>query len=60
MFHSQTKNMLKELMLVFLPAFLICMYEFVAEIFTNHILLIGIVECIWIVILKPEEIFKRR
>lgn len=60
MFKPQTKHMIKELMLVFLPAFLICMYEFIAGIITNPIMLIGIVECIWIFILKPEEIFKRR
>lgn len=60
MIKPQTKHMVKELMLVFLPAFLICMYEFIAGIITNPILLIGIVECIWILILKPEEIFKRR
>ena len=58
MFTTSNQNkFINEMVLVFLPTILILMYEAFNSLVGNTIFLIGVIEALWILILRPKDIF---
>ena len=58
MFTTSNQNrFINEMVLVFLPAILILMYEAFNSLVGNTIFLIGVIEALWVLILSPKNIF---
>jgi len=58
MFTTSTQNrFINEMVLVFLPTILILMYEAFNSLVGNTIFFIGVIEALWILILRPKDIF---
>ena len=54
---SNQNKFINEMVLVFLPTILILMYEAFNSLVGNTIFLIGVIEALWILILRPKDIF---
>jgi hypothetical protein len=54
---SNQSRFINEMVLVFLPTILILMYEAFNSLVGNTIFLIGVIEALWILILRPKDIF---
>lgn len=54
---SNQTRFINEMVLVFLPTILILMYEAFNSLVGNTIFLIGVIEALWILILRPKDIF---
>ena len=54
---SNQNRFINEMVLVFLPTILILMYEAFNSLVGNTIFLIGVIEALWILILRPKDIF---
>ena len=54
---SNQNRFINEIVLVFLPAILILMYEAFNSLVGNTIFLIGVIEALWVLILRPKDIF---
>lgn len=58
MFTTNNQNkFINEMVLVFMPAILILLYEAFNSLVGNTIFLIGVIEALWILILSPKDIF---
>ena len=58
MFTTSNQNrFINEMVLVFLPTILILMYEAFNSLVGNTIFLIGVIEALWLLILRPKDIF---
>ena len=54
---SNQNKFINEMVLVFLPTILILMYEAFNSLVGNTIFLIGVIEALWVLILRPKDIF---
>jgi len=54
---SNQSRFINEMVLIFMPAILILLYEAFNSLVGNTIFLIGVIEALWILILRPKDIF---